>query len=73
MSENESATQPGLDCVVGMHLWFEAVDAGGSVAGSWCPWCGTGVTDPDRITDNGEPIGFDPTFVVRVPDGFHRR
>jgi len=30
------------------------------------------IHDPDRITDDGAAVGFQPTFVARVPDGFHR-
>lgn len=65
-------SSPGLDCLVGGHLLMDIRDEHSSV-GCWCLWCGTGLYDGDRITDDGEPVGFIPAFVARVPDGFHRR
>lgn len=69
---DEARTNPGLDCLTGHHLDFDIVDERAELVGSWCSWCGTATYDGDRITEDGEPVGFEPTFVVRVPDGFHR-
>lgn len=63
---------PGLDCIVGRHLFFDIHDERDTVVGDWCPWCGTGTYDGERITDDGRPVGFTPTYRARIPGGFHR-
>jgi hypothetical protein len=63
---------PSFDCLAGMHLFFDIHDEQGRTVGGWCPWCGTGSYDGDRITGDGRPVGFVPTYRARIPDGFHR-
>lgn len=67
-----SADNPSFDCLTGAHLLFDVHDEHGTVVGGWCAWCGTGAYDSDRITGDGDAVGFVPTLSVRVPDGFHR-
>ena len=69
----QANSNPGLACLCGHHLFVDVLAETGVLVGSWCIWCGTASYDGDLITDNGEPIGFEPTFAVRVPNGFHRR
>lgn len=67
--------QPGLECVVGHHLFMEAFDEKDELIVSWCLWDGGGVTyHPDRMggPHEDEPLGWTPTYNVRVPDGWHR-
>jgi hypothetical protein len=66
------ADNPGFDCITGRHLFFEVYDEDRVHVGGWCPWCGTGSYDGDRITDDGRAVGFTPAFETRIPDGFHR-
>lgn len=68
-----SADQPGLACIVGKHLFVDVHDAAnGECVGGWCLWCGTAAYDGDRITEEGQAVGFTPTFEVRLPAGFFR-
>jgi hypothetical protein len=67
MNEN-----PSFDCITGKHMFAEMLDKD-VVALSWCMWCGGGVSDPDKIADDGTPIGFTPTISVRIPADWHRR
>ncbi len=67
-----SGHNPGLDCTVGLHLFADIHDEHGGIVGGWCLWCGTAAYDGDRISDDGHPIGFQPTYTVRVPDRWHR-
>lgn len=68
-----------VDCLDGGHLpvdvyEIDPTNAAGCpnpVAG-WCLWCGTGRSDPARVDDDGQPIGFTPIFRVRTETGFHR-
>ncbi|GAA3765655.1 hypothetical protein [Micromonospora maritima] len=64
-------TNPSLDCITGRHLFADVFD-GEACVGGWCLWCGGGAYDGERITDDGQAVGFTPTYRVRVPDGFHR-
>jgi hypothetical protein len=66
-------SNPNLACIGGKCLLIDATDDAGSVVGCWCLWCGTATYDGERISDEGQPIGFVPSFTVRLPDGFHRR
>lgn len=68
----DPAANPSFDCITGRHLFFEILDGRGGNVGGWCPWCGTGSYDGDRITIDGQAVGFTPRFVVRIPEGFHR-
>lgn len=63
---------PSFDCVGGHHLFYDIHDPAGLVVGGWCPWCGTGAYDPDRITEDGRAVGFEPDYRVRIPAGFSR-
>lgn len=65
--------QIGLECVGDHHLWFTVRDEQNIQVASWCPWCGTGVYNPDRITDDSQPVGFTPQYGVEIPDGWRRR
>jgi hypothetical protein len=60
-----SKDTPAFDCVWRGHLWVEHSEAGawptsdGAISwASWCPWCGTGVSneqlpDEPEETDHG--------------------
>lgn len=75
---------PGFDCVVGAHMTIDVYDADPGAAtapretfatnlvGGWCVWCGTGAYDPDRLTDDGQPIGYNPHYRVFIPARFSR-
>jgi hypothetical protein len=69
---DDPSNNPSFDCVVGRHLFFDFLDEQGATVGGWCPWCGTGAYDADLVSMEGQPVGFTPTFVARIPDGFHR-
>lgn len=64
-------SNPSFDCATGRHLFVDVLD-GEACAGGWCLWCGTATYDAERITDDGRPVGFVPTYRVRVPPSFHR-
>jgi hypothetical protein len=53
-------TVPGFDCLSRGHIWVE--QHVGHAYGSWCLWCGSGVTnehEPEAIPDWRQVYGSD--------------
>lgn len=70
---------PSFDCITGDHILMEVYDDATAETdlpkrqpvGSWCLWCGTGVFDGERITDDGA-CSFTPVYHLHIPATWHR-